>query len=258
MAGRAGKGSLIDVGQSWMADACRVAGCAPGPPIAAAGVRRQYAVQHPAVAVIIGVIYEVGVTVAGFAAGVTGDLAARWRARLVDGLDWTLRSWVSGFDGRYRGLVRASMRFVDLKGLATVGPFTPELDKVFVDVSLAFRPPHLVPAGLLADLPAGDRQRHALGEFLDRPETVVLAVVGAPGSGKTTLLRYTALQACRVAAAEVCMAAPADCLFCCTCVIMSRRSSRTRASRLPTCCADAGRTAGRRARGLVRAAAAGR
>ena len=63
-------------------------------------------------------------------------------------------------------------------------------------MSLAFRPPHLVPAGLLADLPAGDMERHALGEFLDSPEPVVLAVVGAPGSGKTTLLRYTARQAC--------------------------------------------------------------
>ncbi len=114
----------------------------------------------------------------------------------MDRLDWALRSRVSGFDGRYRALVGAGLRFVDLKGLATVGPFTPELDEVFVDVSLAFRPPHLVPAGLLADLPAGDMERHALGEFLDSPEPVVLAVVGAPGSGKTTLLRYTARQAC--------------------------------------------------------------
>lgn len=96
--------------------------------------------QHPAVAVVIGVVYEAGVAVAGFAAGVTGDLAAPGRARLVDRLDWALRSRVSGFDGRYRGLVRASLRFIDLKGLAAVGPFTPELDKVFVALADLLRP----------------------------------------------------------------------------------------------------------------------
>jgi hypothetical protein len=44
-------------------------------------------------------VYEAGVAVAGFAAGVTGDLAARWRERLVDRLDWALRSRVSGLTG---------------------------------------------------------------------------------------------------------------------------------------------------------------
>ncbi len=94
------------------------------------------------------------------------------------------------------------MRFIDLKGLATVGYFTPELDDVFVDVSLAFRAPHKVPAGLLTDPldeeigPDAITERHSLAEFLDRAVPDVLAVVGAPGSGKTTLLRHTARQAC--------------------------------------------------------------
>ena len=94
------------------------------------------------------------------------------------------------------------MRFIDLKGLATVGYFTPELEDVFVDVSLAFRAPHKVPAGLLSD-PSDEEigpdaiiERHSLTEFVDRPAPDILAVVGAPGSGKTTLLRHTARQAC--------------------------------------------------------------
>ena len=111
-----------------------------------------------------------------------------WTGRCGDGSP--------GSTGRYRGFVLAGLRFIDLKGLATVGPFTPKLDEVFVDVSLASRPPHLVQAGLLADLPADVNERRALREFLDGPEPVVLAVVGAPGSGKTTLLRHTARQVC--------------------------------------------------------------
>ena len=94
----------------------------------------------------------------------------------------------------YRDFVLAGLRFIDQKGLATVGPFTPELREVFIDVSLASRPPHLVKEGLLADLPVNVTERKALSEFLDHPDPVVLAVIGAPGSGKTTLLRHTARQ----------------------------------------------------------------
>ena len=104
--------------------------------------------------------------------------------------------WISRFDRDYRDFVLAGLRFIDQKGLATVGPFTPELDAVYVDVSLAHRPPHLVNEGLLPDLPADVTERRALSEFLGHPDSVVLAVIGAPGSGKTTLLRHTARQVC--------------------------------------------------------------
>jgi predicted NACHT family NTPase len=108
-----------------------------------------------------------------------------------------LRRSISQFDRDYRALVLASLRFIDQKGLATVGPFTPELDDVYVDVSLAPRPPHLVNEGLLPDLPADVTERRALSEFLGQTDPVVLAVIGAPGSGKTTLLRHTARQVCQ-------------------------------------------------------------
>ena len=108
-----------------------------------------------------------------------------------------LRSWISRFDRAYRAFILAGLRFIDQKGLATVGPFTPELDDVYVDVSLARRPPHLVNEGLLPDLPADVTERRALSEFLGRPGPAVLAVIGAPGSGKTTLLRHMARQVCQ-------------------------------------------------------------
>jgi hypothetical protein len=146
------------------------------PPTVGVAVWRQSTVHHPVAAVAVGVAYEAAVVAVGFAAGVAGDLAGRWRARLVDALDRALRRRVSRFGPRYRGWVLAGLRFIDLKGLATVGPFTPELDAVFVDVSLAPRPPHQVQAGLLAELPPGVTERRSMAEAAPpRP--------GVPGAG---------------------------------------------------------------------------
>ena len=170
---------------------------ASGPPVAVAGVWRDLVVDHPVIAVVLLIGYEVLVAAVAFAAEIAGELRKRWRERIVDRVDRALGRWVSGFDRRYREYVLGSLRFIDLKGLATVGHYTPELDEVFVDVSLAFRAPNQVPEGLLAELPAEVTDRHLIGDFLDRPQPVVLAVVGVPGSGKTTLLRHTARQICR-------------------------------------------------------------
>jgi hypothetical protein len=85
---------------------------------------------------------------------------------------------------------------MDHKGLATLGPFTPELDAVFVNVSLVPRPPQEIGQGLLpdpADKPSG---RRVLGDFLGGEKPALIAVVGSPGSGKTTLLRHAARGAC--------------------------------------------------------------
>jgi hypothetical protein len=125
------------------------------------------------------------------------ELWKRWRGRIADRIDRGLRRKVSRFDRRYREFVLGSLRYVDLKGLATVGFYTPELDEVFVDVSLAYRAPHQVSESVLAQLPAEVTDRHSIGDFLDRPQPLVLAVTGAPGSGKTTFLRHTARAVCQ-------------------------------------------------------------
>ncbi len=173
-----------------------------GPLAIVAVVLRHAVATHRVTAILTGLGYAAAFAGVKFAGGVAGDLAARWRARLVERIDTLLQRQASHFDHEYREFVLANMRFIDLKGLATVGYFTPELEDVFVDVSLAFRAPHKVPAGLLSDPsdeeigPDAITERHSLTEFVDRPAADVLAVVGAPGSGKTTLLRHTARQAC--------------------------------------------------------------
>ena len=121
-----------------------------------------------------------------------------------------------------------------------------------MDVSLAPRPPHLVPAGLLADPPPASWNVVRWVSSWTGPEPVVLAVVGAPGSGKTTLLRYTAAGLPATAAAASGAAMP---------VLLYLRDhvpaiSPTRASRWRTCCADA-RRAACRGTGRLAGAAAG-
>jgi len=53
--------------------------------------------------------------------GIGGAGATRWRDRLVNGIDNALGRRFSRFDRRYREFVSGSLRYIDVKGLATIG-----------------------------------------------------------------------------------------------------------------------------------------
>jgi NACHT domain len=125
------------------------------------------------------------------------ELWKRLRWRILDRVEVGLLRGFSRFPGRYREFVLTKQRHIDLKGLATVGFYNPELAEVFVDVSLAYRAPHEIPASVVDRVPVNVTDRHSIGEFLDHPTPLVLAVIGSAGSGKTTLLRHTAQSICR-------------------------------------------------------------
>ncbi|GAA3341568.1 hypothetical protein GCM10020358_33440 [Amorphoplanes nipponensis] len=99
----------------------------------------------------------------------------------------------------YGQWVMDSRRFLDAKGLATVGTFSPEMDEVFVDVGLTARAPRQVPPDLLGTAPVDSARRRSIWDFLHQDEPVVLAAIGAPGSGKTTLLNHVARSTARTA-----------------------------------------------------------
>jgi hypothetical protein len=170
---------------------------AVAPPALAAGAWWPAVAERPVIASVILLGYLVLVSPAVFAGRVVGDLARRWQARLVDRADRAAGRQLSRFDRRYRESVLGSLRYIDLKGLATVGFYTPELNEVFVDMSLTFRAPHDVPSDVVGQVPTDVTDRHSIWDFLCRSDPVVLALVGGPGSGKTTLLRHTAQQICR-------------------------------------------------------------
>src|ERR1022692_2877098 len=170
---------------------------AVGLPSAVGGTWRHLVARHPVIAFRLLLAYCTALAVARFASGIAGGLTELWRGRLVERIDQVSVRHLSRFGKRYADYVLGSLRFIDQKGQPTVGFYTPALDDVFVDVSLARRPLHQASADPLADLPADVTERLSLNDFLDRDEPVVLAVTGAPGSGKTTLLRHTARQICR-------------------------------------------------------------
>ncbi|MBM7769977.1 hypothetical protein JOD54_000181 [Actinokineospora baliensis] len=96
------------------------------------------------------------------------------------------------FEQAYRDHVRRGLRYVDLKGLQTLGHSSLELDQVYVDVGLVHRAPHQVDTDVLAGMSTDGGNRFRLDDFLGGPVPRVVAVLGGPGSGKTTLLRKTA------------------------------------------------------------------
>src|SRR5215475_3079988 len=165
-----------------------------GVPAAAAAFWRDTLKRRPGVAVVLALAYWAVVGAVAVAAKVMARPADRRMEQLGEAVDRALGRRLSRYGRRYREHVATSLRLVDDKGMATVGPHTPELDEVFVDVRLAPRPPHQVSGGVLADAPGDVTHRYCLSDLLDRDKPAARAVIGAPGSGKTTLLRHVARQ----------------------------------------------------------------
>ncbi|MBM7776455.1 hypothetical protein JOD54_006659 [Actinokineospora baliensis] len=137
-----------------------------------------------------------GAVVAG-ATQVVVEVWKRRKVQLVDNANRVLDRVVSQFPRKYRDHLASSLRYIDQKGLATIGEVNPDLDDVYVDVSIASMAPHQADAGMLPGGLKDPMERRDLAHFLDQPVPAVLAVVGVPGSGKTTLLRHTARSICQ-------------------------------------------------------------
>ncbi|TDD73816.1 NACHT domain-containing protein [Actinomadura darangshiensis] len=163
------------------------------PPSAIAGFWRDVVREHLTLAAVLVIVYWAVLTVGKFAAGFVRDLVKRRREGWLDSTDRALARRFSRFGARYAEHTAGALRFIDQKGLSTVGFYAPELDEVFVDVSLFLRAPGQIPGDLLAEAPDGEAgARQSIRDFLGESKPCVLAIVGAPGSGKTTLLRHTA------------------------------------------------------------------
>ena len=164
-------------------------------PAAVAAWQTGFVTRHPVLAAVLLLCYEAALGIGALLGKVLSRLVNRRADQLGEAVDRGFGRKVSRYGRHYRRYLLGSLRYVDAKGLATVGPYIPDLDEVFVDLSLTPRPPHEVPAGILAEIPVDVTQRRSIWEFLHQEKPAVLAVVGGPGSGKTTLLRYVARRA---------------------------------------------------------------
>ncbi|QKV95052.1 NACHT domain-containing protein [Streptomyces sp. NA02950] len=150
--------------------------------------------RHPIVSLLLFLAYAALLAGVAFLAKVYGKVADRWVERVADAVDRRLQWRVSRFERDYRAYVLSHHRFIDLKGLATRGDYTPGLEEVFVDVSLMPRSAHQVSRESLAGADGGAvPSRQSVRDFLGGPEGTALAVIGFPGTGKTTMLQHLAL-----------------------------------------------------------------
>ncbi|MEV6846194.1 NACHT domain-containing protein [Actinoplanes sp. NPDC051411] len=162
-------------------------------------------VLAPAVATWQGIVTKRPVVALLFAATwlvVAGVAALVWRllgAPVSEALDTRGRSlWAaaerrfSPYARSYRDWILQSHSSMPRRGLNTFGPFSPELDDVFVDLALTPRSPGQVPTGVVSRADAHDTRRRQIWEFLGRRDPAILVVLGPPGSGKTTLLSHVA------------------------------------------------------------------
>jgi hypothetical protein len=153
--------------------------------------------RHPVDALLLAVGWVAALAAWAVIRKATAAPADRRLTQAGDALDRAAGRWLSGYRRRYRQWVLDSRRYIDVKGLATAGDHTPQLDEVYVDVALARRAPHQVSGDPLSDVPEDVTERYSILKFLDRQDPLVLVVVGPPGCGKSTLLTYVARSSAR-------------------------------------------------------------
>lgn len=167
-----------------------------GFPVAAV-VRSAQLREHPLLAFCLLLVYEAVVAGAAFVGAVVRDLRGRWVTRAADSLDLWIRRRLSPYTRQLLKYVRASTRYMDVKGLSTAGEYTLEMQDVLVSLSLVPTPVHVLtpdPVRQHAADPARGEQSVWYWLRRARREGTVLAVIGPPGSGKTTLLRHVAFR----------------------------------------------------------------
>jgi energy-coupling factor transporter ATP-binding protein EcfA2 len=171
---------------------------AVGVPTAAGLAFADKVTKNPWQALGLALLYEVVVLVFGFMAKVWQRLEKRWVDQVADWLDARVRGLFSGRGYRKRYLQHLVYRHrdFDVKGLTTQGIYTLELEKVFVELSVAPQPMHQVSPDPIRSLPEALREgRHVVWDYLESEQMASqnLAIIGPPGSGKTTLLKHMAL-----------------------------------------------------------------
>lgn len=92
----------------------------------------------------------------------------------------------------YRQYIRYRFRDFNVKGLSTHGPYTLELARVYVELSVAPKPFHAASSNIVQLPEKLQSGRHDIWAYLQQTEQN-FAIIGPPGSGKTTLLSHIAL-----------------------------------------------------------------
>lgn len=163
------------------------------PPVAVSGWLWPKIQQHLWISIVVLIGYWVVVGVARFFLRISRAVGDLWIPRAAAAVDRRLSAFLKSYRARYLRQLLASVRDVELLGMATQGEFSLQLRQVYVDVSLAPSPLQTTTHAPFVGAEVQGGERKTLGSFLQSHEPRVFAVIGGPGSGKTTLLRRTAM-----------------------------------------------------------------
>jgi predicted NACHT family NTPase len=124
------------------------------------------------------------------------DKLFEWLANNFAG--WVQRSWwklTAQFQGRYYERLIFDCRDFRTQGLKTKGPFTLDLEKVFVPLRVAPESPDRVMAGILQSQDTSEKLKiwNFLADLKKQPAFRRIVVIAPPGAGKSTLLEHLAL-----------------------------------------------------------------
>jgi hypothetical protein len=167
-----------------------------GVPAATFALFPRFVTGHLLLVLGIGLLYEVGVIVLGFAGKAWQKLETSPSSRTATRLDHPTRGILSRYRKHYTDTLRSQHRDVDMKGLTPLGTCPLELKQVFVELLIDPATPHQalpnpiqVPQALL-------QGNHAIWDYLDSAplSRQNLMILGPAGSGKTTLLKHITLR----------------------------------------------------------------
>jgi hypothetical protein len=150
--------------------------------------------DHPLIAIGLLISYAVLSVCVSFVDKLWGELeSTAVRSISLWLIAWFGRSFTR-FERRYRRQVFFRHRSFMARGLRTTGTYTLDLDRVFVDITVAPLNPQLSASNpFRAPQLLGKR---SLWDFIANkdPAYRCLAILGPPGSGKTTLLQHIAIS----------------------------------------------------------------
>jgi NACHT domain/Sulfatase-modifying factor enzyme 1 len=124
------------------------------------------------------------------------DKLFEWLANNFAG--WVQRLWwklTAQFQGRYYESLIFACRDFRTQGLKTKGPFTLDLEKVFVPLRIVPESPDRVMAGMLQSRGTAEELKiwNFLADLKNQPAFRRIVAIAPPGAGKSTLLEHLAL-----------------------------------------------------------------
>lgn len=180
---------------NWLSTLVLALAAAFGIPTAIIAVSTHFVNEHPWLALFITLAFGVVVFIAYVIVRVWQKLESRWVDRMAESLDHGVQSMISRYRKQYCQYLGFQHRDFDVKGLSLQGPFTLELNQVFIELSIDPTTIQQMSANPIQVPQALRESSHSIFDYLAFTPLANqhLVIIGPPGSGKTTLLKHITL-----------------------------------------------------------------